>query len=108
MEKRVRRRIEKAEVGDIWITDQAKKRARVVEIEEIPAPSGTIYVGQRRAWVLIPGHPDPYPYTRYLSAYYTTEAPGTCDIPVCELHAREAGEDRHHCRDHWRAWEVVA
>ena len=33
---------------------------------------------------------------------------GTCDQACCEAHAREIGEDRHYCREHWQAWQEVS
>ena len=29
---------------------------------------------------------------------------GTCDAPICEQHALEAGPDKHLCPQHQRAW----
>lgn len=48
-----------------------------------------------------------YGYLWPLKAQVDTERPGTCDQPVCDLHLREAGEDRHYCQEHWRAWEAL-
>jgi hypothetical protein len=87
------------EVGDVWITQQAGKRGRVVDIEYFDTV--------RKLWVNIPGHPDPYPYTRFAIDSVETLRPGTCDQPCCDAHAREAGDERHYCADHWHAWEQI-
>jgi hypothetical protein len=115
--KQIEKRAELAEVGDVWITQQAAKRGRIVEIENLklaPDKQGTLsYVvteGEfqaRRIWVLIPGHPKPYPYTRNNGATFTTEGPGTCDQACCFRHRRHVGIDKDYCMDHWNAWEAV-
>jgi hypothetical protein len=102
------KRTELAEVGDVWITKQAGKRARIVEIENLDKKREVVlFAGYgRRIWVLIPGHPKPYPYD-YCNhnGMFTTEAPGTCDRQCCWRHQREVGENRHHCKAHWDSWQ---
>lgn len=43
-----------------------------------------------------------------LSGEYQVRRTATCDAPCCEAHAREVGDDRHYCADHWRAWEEIS
>ena len=47
-------------------------------------------------------------FTRPFNSPVDVARPGTCDRRCCEAHAREAGEDRHYCREHWHAWQGVA
>lgn len=103
-------KIELAEVGDLWITEQAAKRARIVQIEDLDRRGNVTeeMPDSRRIWILIPGHPDPYPYKRWPGNRYVTELLGTCDAPACDSHSREVGDDVHYCQAHWRAWELVA
>lgn len=111
--KTVEKPIEKADVGDLWITEKAAKRARIVEIENldyhgVKTKTNQSKFLQRMLWVQISGHPKPYPYLRYVGDTFTTEALAICDQSACWRHSREVDEDRHYCADHWRAWESVA
>lgn len=45
---------------------------------------------------------------RHTLAIVPTAKRGTCDQACCEAHAREIGEDRHYCREHWQAWQEVS
>lgn len=95
-----------AQVGDIWITQKKHLRALILEIENLDGrhqpTNGTFYV--RRFWVKIPGHPEPYPYVRVNGDSFDSLQSGVCGALVCDLHAREAAEDRHYCAAHWDSW----
>ncbi len=93
------RLIHDARVGDVWITEQAGKRGRIVEIEMSPKAPWMI-----RLWVKIPGHPKPYPYDRRGEALFIGELQGTCRKQACWRHQREVSEGRVICMDHWDAW----
>jgi hypothetical protein len=47
-------------------------------------------------------------HLRHAGAIVPTAKRGTCDQSCCEAHAREIGEDRHYCREHWQAWQEVS
>jgi hypothetical protein len=99
--------VAEVKIGDIWITQQAGKRARVVEIEEF-----TIGPIARRFWLAIPGHKKPYPYIymRYLSPGVTAtiERSGfTCDEACCDRCVRELDDEVHYCQAHWNSWEAT-
>jgi hypothetical protein len=100
---RVLKAVEDAEVGDVWVTQQAGKRGRVVEIVGL-GDLGT----SRQLWVLIPGHPKPYAYIRYNGDLFESEGAGPCGLVACFRHAREVSERGHWCVDHWAAWENAA
>lgn len=101
------KRTELAEIGDVWITEKAGKRGRITEVNNLNAagmPTDDVFV-RREIWVLIPGHPKPYPYSRVNGMSFTTLAPGTCDRQCCWRHQREVGENRHYCKAHWDSWQ---
>lgn len=99
--------IKEASVGDVWISETKKLRGRVVEIERVPHSDTNLVV-----WVKLPGHPEPYPYHRYIGAVYApssfvSERLLSCGAAVCFRHHREVGDNRHYCRDHWELQEVA-
>jgi hypothetical protein len=97
--------IKDARVGDLWVTEQAKKAGRIVEIHEVQTQEVELHKWQ--IWVKIPGHPKPYPYLRCRGDIFQTEVLGACNKQACFRHQREiGGEGRVICMDHWDAWQV--
>jgi hypothetical protein len=110
MVKRVTVPISEMKVGDVWITQQAAKRAVVVQIDNLDINGRRTEASDfvsRRFWIAIPNHRDPYPYLRYEPDTAVTLRPGTCDAACCDAHAREVGEDVHYCFAHWNSWEAA-
>ena len=104
-----------AKPGDIWITAQKQLRARILSIDDpyVEYCGGGVYLphpDQIQIWIDIPGnHSGPYPYRRDReSGLFTGEGPGVCGRWCCSNCFREVAEGRTYCRDHWKAWEMVA
>lgn len=110
MPKPIHVRTAAAEVGDVWITQQGRKRGRIVEIQNLCGDNVVtdgLYFA-RMIWVQIPGHKTPYPYHRVNGDTFLSERPGLCSAPVCYRHRRHVGPNRDYCMSHWRSWEAIS
>lgn len=95
-----------AKVGDVWFTHQRGLRARIFAIEAIDNFPLNVAA---RFWVEIPGHKDPYPYSRQLSdTIWTEKSAHQCSVAICYRHRRHVGPGRNYCVDHWSAWETLS
>lgn len=100
---KVLKSVAEAELGDIWFTVKNNKRGRIAEIQryEDGCSEGKVF----RFWVLIPGHPKPYPYAVSHEGTFWGEDLGPCGAVACWRHMRELSPEHHVCENHWRAWE---
>ena len=94
-----------AEIGDVWITQVAAKRGRIVQIDYLNMwmkPCEILSAGFVKVWVKLPppGHPTPYPYIRgYGHGAFMTERMRNCQQAACEFHMRDL-DGGYVCQEH--------
>jgi hypothetical protein len=83
--------------GDRYLAfEGAKRPSEVVRVIPHPDNGEVEIVTEAMSYYIVPFRP------------VLRAVAGTCDAAICWRCAREVGEGKVYCRDHWGAWEKVA